>query len=109
MVAAGFLALGCSAGQIANCYNLLIVPICEDLDVARSAMGLSQSLQSIGGILISVFAGPIFFAFPAQEADAPRRRADAGGLFQLESCAEYLACLFLNCSPLVIQYTILPN
>ena len=63
MVAAGFLALGCSAGQIANCYNLLIVPICEDLGVARSAMGLSQSLQSIGGILISMFAGPIFSRF----------------------------------------------
>lgn len=63
MVAAAFLVLGCSAGQLSNCYNLLIVPIAEDLGVARSMMGLSQSLQSIGAILISLLSGVIFTKF----------------------------------------------
>ncbi len=59
MVVAAFLVLGCTAGQM-NCYGLLIVPVCEELGIARSAMGLSQSLVNVGGILVPMLAGLIF-------------------------------------------------
>lgn len=60
MVIAGFLVLSCTAGALTNCYSLLVVPISEDLGIARSAMGLSQSLMSLGGIVVPLFSGIIF-------------------------------------------------
>lgn len=63
LVAAGFLILGCSAGQLINCYSLLVVPVCEELGIPRSAMGLSQSLINTGGIIVPLFAGRIFQHF----------------------------------------------
>lgn len=60
MVLAGFLVIGFTGGQLSNCYSLLVVPICQELGIARSAMGFSQSLMSLGGIIVPLFSGVIF-------------------------------------------------
>ena len=63
MVAAGFLVLGSAAGGLVNSYSLLVVPVCEDLGVSRSAMGLSQTLINTGGVLIPLLAARIYRHF----------------------------------------------
>ena len=60
MAAAGFLVLGSMAGGLVNSYSLLVVPVCEDLGVSRSAMGLSQTLLNTGGIAVPLLAARIF-------------------------------------------------
>ncbi len=60
IVAAGMAIMATEIGIINNCFGLFVVPACEELGLSRQAMGTTQTMLSLGCMLVALFSGVIF-------------------------------------------------
>ena len=54
------LVMATAIGIVNNCFGLFIVPACEEMGFTRQAMGTTQTMLSLGYMLIALFSGAIF-------------------------------------------------
>ena len=60
VVACGATIMALTTGMIANTYGLFIIPVAESLGVSRAQMSLSQTLMSMGSLVISLTSGLLY-------------------------------------------------
>lgn len=60
VVVAGMLVMAAAVGIINNCFGLYVVPACEELGFSRKAMGMTQTMLSLGTMLVALCSGIIF-------------------------------------------------
>lgn len=60
VAAACMLVMATAIGIVNNCFGLFIVPACEELGFSRQAMGTTQTMLSLGYMLVALFSGVIF-------------------------------------------------
>lgn len=60
VAAACMLVMSMSIGIVNNCFGLFIVPACTEMGFTRQAMGTTQTMLSLGYMIVALFSGVIF-------------------------------------------------
>jgi len=67
IVASAILITGVAGGMAINCFSLFIVPVCDDLGFSRGAMGVCQTINATGFLVVAFISGWLFKKVPLKK------------------------------------------